>query len=112
MAFLALGAAALALAPTPAGAQEAPLGREELTRFARAHVAMGAAREEFHAQLARTHDDLGIARARQELEARIAQILVENRLTSERHGIITLIVSQDEAVRAVFEEISRQLSGG
>ena len=99
-------------APAAGSAQDAPLDREQLTRFARAHIAMGAARDEFHAKLARSHDDDGLGRARQELDARIAQILVENALSSEQYGVITLVISQNEEVRAVFEQISRQLSGG
>ena len=98
--------------PAAGSAQDAPLDREQLTRFARAHLATGAARDEFHAKLARSHDADGLGRARQELDARVAQILVENALTSEQYGVITLVISQNEEVRAVFEQISRQLSGG
>ena len=100
-------------APAHVRAQDtAPIDREQLTRFARAHMAMGAARDEFHAKLGRIHDDTGLVRARQELDARIAQILTENALSPERYGIITLVISQNEDVRTAFEEISRQLSGG
>jgi hypothetical protein len=98
--------------PAHVRAQDAPIDREQLTRFARAHMAMGAARDEFHAKLGRIHDDAGLVRARQELDARIAQILNENALSPERYGIITLVISQNEEVRTVFEEISRQLGGG
>ena len=101
-------------AVSPAGAQDVPLDREQLTRYARAHIAIGAARDEFHARIARIHDDVGLARAREEMDARIAQILVENALTSEQYGVLTLLISQNEAVRAVFEDIERGLreSGG
>jgi hypothetical protein len=98
--------------PAHVRAQDAPIDREQLTRFARAYIAIGAARDEFHAQLGRIHDDTGLVRARQELDAKIAQILNENALSPERYGIITLVVSQNEEVRAAFEEISRQLSRG
>lgn len=111
---IALALAVACGAASSAGAQEAPLDREQLTRYARAHIAIGAARDEFHARIARIHDDLGLARAREEMDARIAQILVENGLTSEQYGVLTLLISQNEAVRAVFEEIERGLrqSGG
>lgn len=102
----------LSAVPAAGSAQDAPLDREQLTRFARAHIAMGAARDEFHAKLARIHDDDGQVRARQELDTKIAQILVENALSSEQYGVITLVISQNEEVRAVFEQISRELGGG
>ena len=80
--------------------------------YARAHLALDAAREEFHARIARIHDDPGLARAREELDAKVAQIFIEHAISSERYGEITLLISQNEEVRAVFEEISRQLRGG
>jgi hypothetical protein len=90
-------------------AQAAPLDREELTRYARAYLAMDAARDAYHARIARIHDDVGLARARAELEAQIAEIFAEHGLASERYGEITLLVSQDAAVRGVFEEIVNRL---
>ena len=96
--------------PAHVSAQEAPLDREQLTRFARAHMAMGAAREEFHAKLGRIHDDAGLVRARQELDAGLDQILVENALTKERYGAITLVISLNGEVRAAFDQILRQLT--
>jgi polyphosphate kinase len=99
-------------ASSPMGAQEVPVDREQLTRYARAHVAMGAARDEFHAKIARIHDDVGLGRAREEMDERIARILVENEITSEQYGVLTLLISQNETVRAVFEEIERELREG
>lgn len=93
-------------------AQSDPLDRELLTRYARAHLALNAARDEFHAKIARIHDDAGLARAREELDATVAQIFVEHAISSERYGEITLLISQDEEIRAVFEEILRQLREG
>lgn len=99
-------------ASSGAGAQEAPLDREQLTRYARAHIALSTARDEFHARIAGIHDDVGLARAREEMNARITQILAENALSSEQYGVLTLLVSQNEVVRAVFEEISAGLARG
>mgnify|MGYP001381462288 CR=1 FL=1 len=88
---------------------QVPLDREQLTRFARAHLALDTARAEFHATIARIHDDIGLARAREELDATVAQIYADNAITSEQYGVITLLISQNEQVRAVFEEITSQL---
>jgi hypothetical protein len=92
--------------------QQAPVDREQLTRYARAHLALDAARTEFHATIARIHDDIGLARAREDLDAKVAGIHSENAITSEQYGLITLLISQNEQVRAVFEDISRQLRAG
>jgi hypothetical protein len=86
-----------------------PLQREELTRYARAHFAMAEARDEFHRRIAGIHDDVGLARAREEMDLRVAQILEQNTMSSERYGEITLLISQREEIRAAFDEISRQL---
>lgn len=94
---------------TGARAQAAPLDREELTRYARAYVALDAARAAFHAKIAGIHDDLGLARVRAELEAEVARIHEEHAITSERYGEITLLISRDAAVRADFEEIVGRL---
>ena len=106
---LALATLLLASFTADARAQTAPLDREELTRYARTYLAMDAAREAYHARIARIHDDVGLARARAELEAQIAEIFVEHAMTSERYGEITLLVSQDAAVRGVFEELVSRL---
>jgi hypothetical protein len=99
----------LLAAAAAASSQQAPLDRELLTRYARAYVATSAARDEFYARIARIHDDVGLARARAEMDARIAEILRGNALTSEQYGELTLLVSQDERVRVAFEEIVREL---
>jgi hypothetical protein len=99
-------------ASTDGRSQDLPLDREQLTRYARAYLALDAARDEYYAKIARIHDDVGLARAREELDGRVAQIYAETAITSEQYGVITLLVSQNEQVRAVFEEITRQLRGG
>ncbi|MBM4183786.1 MAG: hypothetical protein FJ207_06105 [Gemmatimonadetes bacterium] len=93
-------------------AQDVPLDRAELTRYARAYLALDAAREEYYATIARIHDDIGLARARAELDAKVAEIYAGNAITSERYGVITLVISESDQVRAVFEEIVRQLRAG
>jgi hypothetical protein len=90
-------------------AQVVPLDRDELTRYARAYVALDAARASFHAKIAGIHDDLGLARARAELDAEVAAIYEQHAITSERFGEITLLISRDAAVRAEFDEIVSRL---
>lgn len=107
--LLALVVLLLAGLAAEARAQAAPLGRDELTRYARAYVALDAARTAFHTKIAGIHDDLGLARARAELEAEVARIHEEHAITIERYGEITLLVSRDAAVREDFEEIVAQL---
>ena len=102
----------LASLAASARGQEPPLDRERLTRYAQAYVALDAARTEFHATIARIHDDLGLARARQDLDAKVAQIYLDHRFTSEEYGSITLLISQNEQVKAVFEGIVRELRAG
>jgi len=90
-------------------AQDVPLDRERLTRYARAYVALDAARAEFHATIARIHDDIGLARARQDLDAKVARIYADHRFSTEEYGSITLLISQNEQVKSVFEGIVRDL---
>ena len=106
---IALAVMLLAAAAAPVRAQADPLDREELTRYARAYVALDAARTAYHAKIAGIHDDLGLSRARAELEAEVARIHEEHAITTERYGEITLLISSDAAVRADFDEIVGQL---
>jgi hypothetical protein len=106
---IALTLVLLAGLAASARGQETPLDRERLTRYARAYVALDAARAEFHATIARIHDDIGLARARQDLDATVTQIYADHGFTSEEYGSITLLISQNEQVRSVFEGIVREL---
>ena len=106
---LTLAALLLVGAVGDARAQTVPLDREELTRYARAYVAMDTARQAFHERIARIHDDVGLARARAELDAELARIYAEHAITSERYAEITLLISQHAGARADFEEIVSQL---
>lgn len=102
----------LASLAASASGQEVPLDRARLARYARAYVALDAARAEFHATIARIHDDIGLTRARQDLDARVAEIYAAHAFTTEEYGAITLLISQNERVRAAFEDIVRGLRAG
>lgn len=94
------------------GQQEArlPIAEEQLVQFARAHLAVTEARDDFYAELARTHDTQGQARLRDALTQTLAEILEEHELTPEKFEYITAVVSADAAERTRFEEILAKLT--
>jgi hypothetical protein len=106
--LLALVIAAAAV--SPAHAQDATPNRERLTQFARAHMSINEARDAFHGQVARVHDEEGRRRAREEVDARIADILEEHELTKEEYDAFILQISLDGDLRATFEELLVQLA--
>jgi len=104
---------ALAAAAAPAAAQDPAsdsVSREELTRFARAHLAIADVRDEFHGEVARVHDEEGRLRAREQVEEKIAAVLEEHELTREQFDDFTLRISLDGELRALFEEILIELA--
>ena len=110
LAALALGATAI---PVAAAAQQPPepdLGEAALTRFARAHLAIGQARDDYHGRIGRLHEEQARQQARQELDQRIAEILESEGLTRDAYDRLILIVSTDPETRARFEEILATLA--
>lgn len=97
-------------AAIPVHAQDAPPDPDPLTRFARAHVAINEARDEFHGQVARVHDEEGRRRAREEVDARITAILEEEQIPREEYDAFILRISLDGELRARFEEILEGIS--
>lgn len=110
VALFALLAVAAAL-PRAAQAQDTaePVDRERLTQFATAHIAINEARDAFHGEVARVHDEEGRLRAREEVDARIQEILEANEMTQEEYDDFILRISFDGELRAAFEEIVAQL---
>ena len=106
-AILALGA----LAPGAAQAQDAPAAMDEarLTQFAQAHIAINDARDEFHGQVARVHDEEGRRRAREEVDAKIEEILEEHEMTQEEYDEFILLISLDGELRMAFDALVIQL---
>ena len=105
---------ALVAVATPASAhaqEEAKLTRERLTEFAKAHIEIAAARDDFHGVIARVHDEEGRARAREEVEAKITAILEAHGISREEYDDITLRISMDGDLRAMFDEIMTELEG-
>ena len=106
LATLALAGGTL---PGAAQAQETELDREQVTQFARAHIAMNFARDEFHGKVGRIHDEDGRRRARVEMDSQVEGILLEHRMTRERYDEITLVISLDGEIRSMFDEILTEL---
>jgi BMFP domain-containing protein YqiC len=110
--LLTVAAATASPALAQDAAQSAPeVTPEHLEHFARAHIAVSTARDEFHGQVARVHDAEGRTRAREEVETKIRAILEEHELTREDFDALTLRISLDGALRARFEELLSTLSG-
>ena len=110
-ATLVLFATLSATAPSVVAAQDAPpLDRERITQFARAHMAMNDARDDFHGKIGRVHDEEGRRRAREELEATIVEILEAQEMTQEQYDELTLAISLDAEIRATFEEVMVELA--
>ena len=101
---------AAAVVPVAAQTQEAPPDRERLTQFARAHIAINNARDEFHGKVARMHEEQGRERARQEMEVQVGEILSATAMTREEYDEIVLIISIDGESRAMFDEILAELA--
>ena len=101
---------AAAVVPVAAQTQEAPPDRERLTQFARAHIAINDARDEFHGKVARMHEEQGRERARQEMEAQVEEILGATAMTREEYDEIILIISLDGESRSMFDEILAELA--
>lgn len=95
----------------PAAAQdlEIEMNRERMVEFARAHIAINDARDEFHGAVARVHDREGRIRAREEVEVAIEAILEEAEMTREEYDQITLLISLDGELRTMFEEVMAEL---
>lgn len=86
-----------------------PVDEARLVQFARAHLAIAEARDEFHGEVARVHDEEGRIRAREEVDVRIAEILEDNEMTREEYDGFILSISLDGDLRAAFEEALVQL---
>lgn len=107
----AVAACAGLVSAQPGAAQDLQLemDREQMVEFARTHIAINDARDEFHGAVARVHDPEGRIRAREEVEAAIEAILEEAEMTREEYDQITLLISLDGELRTMFEEVMAEL---
>ena len=93
--------------------QELPqVTTERMTVFVKAHIAISEQRDDFHAELGRTHELQERERIRARFQERIQEILAEHEMSQLEYDEITLVISIDEEQRLVFERILEELSSG
>jgi len=99
--------------PLAAQTQELPqVTTGRMTVFVEAHIAISEQRDDFHAELGRTHEPQERERIRVRFQERIQEILAENEMTQLEYDEITLVISIDEEQRLIFERILEELSSG
>ena len=107
--------AALLVKPLPLVAQTQELPQvttERMTVFVQAHIAISEQRDDFHAELGRTHELQERERIRARFQERIQEILTEHEMSQLEYDEITLVISIDEEQRLIFERILEELSSG
>ena len=93
--------------------QELPqVTTERMTVFVEAHIAISEQRDDFHAELGRTHELQERERIRARFQERIQEILTEHEMSQLEYDEITLVISIDEEQRLIFERILEELSSG
>ena len=99
--------------PLVAQTQELPqVTTERMTVFVEAHIAISEQRDDFHAELGRTHELQERERIRARFQERIQEILTEHEMSQLEYDEITLVISIDEEQRLIFERILVELSSG
>ena len=97
--------------PLVAQTQELPqVTTERMTVFVEAHIAISEQRDDFHAELGRTHELQERERIRARFQERIQEILTEHEMSQLEYDEITLVISIDEEQRLIFERILEELS--
>ena len=99
--------------PLVAQTQELPqVTTERMTVFVEAHIAISEQRDDFHAELGRTHELQERERIRARFQERIQEILTEHEMSQLEYDEITLVISIDEEQRSIFERMLEELSSG
>ena len=97
--------------PLVAQTQELPqVTTERMTVFVEAHIAISEQRDDFHAELGRTHELQERERIRARFHERIQEILTEHEMSQLEYDEITLVISIDEEQRLIFERMLEELS--
>ncbi len=103
------------VAPLPLEAQTQELPQvttERMTVFVEAHIAISEQRDDFHAELGRTHELQERERIRARFQERTQEILADNEMTQLEYDEMTLVISIDEEQRLIFERMLEELSSG
>ena len=103
------------VAPLPLAAQTQELPQvttERMTVFVEAHIAISEQRDDFHAELGRTHELQERERIRARFQERTQEILADNEMTQLEYDEITLVISIDEEQRLIFERMLEEFSSG
>ena len=103
------------VAPLPLEAQTQELPQvttERMSVFVEAHIAISEQRDDFHAELGRTHELQERERIRARFQERTQEILADNEMTQLEYDEITLVISIDEEQRLIFERMLEELSSG
>ena len=99
--------------PLVAQTQELPqVTTERMTVFVEAHIAISEQRDDFHAELGRTHELQERERIRARFQEKIQEVLAEHEMSQLEYDEITLVISIDEEQRLIFERILEELSSG
>ena len=99
--------------PLEAQAQELPqVTTERMTVFVEAHIAISEQRDNFHAELGRTHELQERERIRARFQESTQEILADREMTQLEYDEIMLVISIDEEQRLIFERVLEELSSG
>ena len=97
--------------PLSAQGQEIPeVSTERMTIFVQAHIAITELRDDFHAEIARTHEPQERDRMRANFQEGSAEILADKQMGQVEYDEITLVISIDEEQRSIFEQLLEELS--
>ena len=99
------------VAPLSAQTQEIPeISTERMRIFVQAHIEITELRDDFHAEIARTHEPQERDRMRTNFQEGSAEILADKEMAQVEYDEITLVISIDEEQRSVFEQLLEELS--
>ena len=97
--------------PLSAQGQEIPeVSTERMTIFVQAHIAITELRDDFHAEIARTHEPQERDRMRANFQEGSAEILADKQMGQVEYDEITLVISIDEEQSSIFEQLLEELS--
>lgn len=107
-------AALLIRAPADSAAQQqtATPDREELVTFTEAFVEIAEVRDEMTPAIAQAESQEEAADLQSTANERMIEILDEHELDPQRYNTITQLINNDPEVRADFEAILAEITGG